>query len=371
MMISFGQRLKMIRKGLQITQAELAEKLMVSVQSISKWECDNAMPDISQIVPLSAILGVTTDCLLGVGGDEKADREKLCKEIEKINKGIDKVYWRHDNAYYECYELYKEYIKKYPLDFEIKLLCADSLIRCLYYGSESREEKDKFYQEAINILKSVINCDRDTTRRIDAQQTLVILYLYHDDFANAEEIARDLPQKGSIRTSMEIEIFSKKNDLTKCVELSEHACQEAVHHYLWALAVRAKRISLLGAARKQEAIAAWKTLVDGAKSNYKLFRDIKINTKWLYSALNNLSNDYIAISEVEKALEVIEELTDTLICDYKMCKEKGENVVAEEIKNNFRFYLHSCYNLQYPTDDNVISNDHRFKKCEMMLDSIL
>ena len=87
-MLRFGQRLKTIRKDAQLTQAELAEKLMVSVQAISKWECDNAMPDISQIVPLAAILGVTTDCLLGVGGDEKADREALYVEAEKINKGI-------------------------------------------------------------------------------------------------------------------------------------------------------------------------------------------------------------------------------------------------------------------------------------------
>lgn len=41
-MSSFGQRLKAIRKGMQLTQADLAEKLMVSVQSISKWECDSA-----------------------------------------------------------------------------------------------------------------------------------------------------------------------------------------------------------------------------------------------------------------------------------------------------------------------------------------
>ena len=98
-MLSFGQRLKAIRKGVQLTQAELAEKLMVSVQSISKWECDNAMPDISQIVPLSAVLGVTTDCLLGVGGDEKADRENLYKQVEKINMGIDEIINKKDRKY--------------------------------------------------------------------------------------------------------------------------------------------------------------------------------------------------------------------------------------------------------------------------------
>lgn len=369
-MLSFGQRLKAIRKDAQLTQAELAEKLLVSVQAISKWECDNTMPDISQIVPLSAILGVTTDCLLGVGGDERADREKLYEEVKKINKGIENVYDRSDNAYYECYTLYKEHIKKYPLDYEIKFLCADSLTRLIYYGSESQEEKDKLCNEAINLLKSVISYDRDTTRLIDAKQTLIILYLYHNEFTKAEEIAEGLPHRGSIRTLMEIEIYSKKNDHDKCLELSNQICEEAVHHYLKALAVKARRISLLGNARKQEAIAAWHDLLDGAKYNYKLFNDINIKTKWLYSALNNLANDYIAISELDKAFEVIEELTDTLILDYRECKENGHEAVAAEIKNNFKFYLHSAYNWCFPTDNNIISNHPRFKKCEQMLENI-
>lgn len=367
-MLSFGQRLRVIRKGAQLTQAELAEKLMVSVQAISKWECDNTMPDISQIVPLSAIFGVTTGCLLGVGGDEKADREELYEKVKKINNGIEKVYSRKDNAYYECYELYKEHMKKYPLDYEIKLLCADSLTRFIYYGAGTAEEKDNLYNEAINLLKSLINYDRDTTRVIDAKQTLIILYLYHNDFTNAEEIAEGLPQRGSIRASMEIEIYSKKNDHDKCLEISNRVCNEAVHHYLWALAVKARRISLLGNVRKREAISAWYDLLNGAKFNYKMFHDI--NIKWLYSGLNNLANDYIAISEIDKAFEVIEELTNALIFDYKACRERGDNVVAAEIKSNFRFYLRSCYNWCFGTEDNVISNDPRFKKFELMLDSI-
>ncbi len=369
-MLSFGQRLKIIRKEAHLTQAELAEKLMVSVQSISKWECDNAMPDISQIVPLSAILGVTTDCLLGVGGDEKSDRIQLYEQVKAINKGIDKVYSRKDNANRECYELYREHVKKYPFDYEIKLLCADSLIRIIYYGSESNEEKDKLYNEAVSLLKSVINYDRDTSRLIDAKQTLIILYLFHSDFANAEEIADGLPRTRSIRATMEIEIYSKKNDHDKCLEISNQICDEAVHHYLRALAIKARRISLIGNLRKLEAISAWGRLLDAIKFNDKLFDDITIHTKWLYSALNNLANDYIAITEIDKAFEVIEELTNTLIIDYKACKEKGKKAVAEEIRSNFKFYLHSCYNWCFSTEDNAISNDPRFKKCELMLEHI-
>jgi len=170
---------------------------------------------------------------------------------------------------------------------------------------------------------------------------------------------------------MEIEISSKKNDHETCIALSESACIEAVHHYLWALAIRAKRLSLRGDVWKREAIAAWKTLIDAAINNYKLFPDIKIKTKWVYSALNHLSNEYIAISEIDNALAVIEELTNTLICDYGEWKEKGEAAAAEEIRGNFRFYLHSCYNLCYRSNDNVIAKDLRFQTCETLLDRIV
>lgn len=369
-MLSFGQRLKILRKGAQLTQAELAERLMVSVQSVSKWECDTTMPDVSQIMPLAAVLGVTADCLLGGGGDEKADRAILLEEIAKISGGIDPVYRREDRAYEMCCRLYREHIRKYPLDFEIKLRCADSLVRCIYYGTEPAEEKDRLYEEAIAILKSVIHCDRDTTRQIDAMQTLVILYLYKNEFAAAEEIARGLPEKGSLRAAMEIEIYSKKNDHQKCLALSEQVCCEAVHHYLWALAVRAKRISLLGDERKQDAIAAWHTLADAAKRNYQLFCDIKINTKWLYSALNHLANDYIAVDARDGAFEVIEELANTLVCDWRTCRESGDDVTAAEIKGNFRFYLHSCYNLCDQSIGSAISGDPRFQACERLLESI-
>lgn len=365
-MLSFGQRLKIIRKEAQLTQSELAEKLLVTVQSISKWECDNAMPDISQIVPLSSILGVSTDCLLGVGYNEKEDREKLYEDVKKINKGIEKVYSRKDNAYFDSYELYKEHIKKYPLDYEVKLLCADSITRIIYYCSGTKEEKDKLYNEAVIILKSIIRYDRDTTRLIDAKRTLIILYLYNEDFRNAEEVASGLPEIGSIRASMEIEIYSKKNDHNKCIEISNRVCNEAVHHYLWALAIRARRMSICDKAPKTDTISAWYDLITSAKNNYKMFDDISVNTKWLYSAFNNLSNDYIEISELDKAFEVIRELTDTLILDYKMCKRKGDDITANEIKNNFGFYLHSCFN----ADDSVILNDIRFKECETMLNNI-
>ena len=46
------------------SQEELAEKMDVSRQSISKWESAQSVPDMGRIVLLSQIFGVTTDYLL-------------------------------------------------------------------------------------------------------------------------------------------------------------------------------------------------------------------------------------------------------------------------------------------------------------------
>ena len=61
---SIGNRITKYRKDLGITQEELAYKLGLSSQAISKWECDASCPDISLLPQLCKELGITTDELL-------------------------------------------------------------------------------------------------------------------------------------------------------------------------------------------------------------------------------------------------------------------------------------------------------------------
>ena len=62
---TFGQRLTRLRKAKGFTQEEIADKIGISPQAVSKWENDVSSPDISIIVSLSDILEVSTDELLG------------------------------------------------------------------------------------------------------------------------------------------------------------------------------------------------------------------------------------------------------------------------------------------------------------------
>ena len=46
------------------SQEELAEKLSVSRQAVSKWESAQSIPDLQRVIQLSEIFGVSTDYLL-------------------------------------------------------------------------------------------------------------------------------------------------------------------------------------------------------------------------------------------------------------------------------------------------------------------
>ena len=63
-----GKKIKTLRLSRNLTQEELSELLFVTPQAISKWERGLGYPDISQIVPIAKIFGVSTDDLLGADG---------------------------------------------------------------------------------------------------------------------------------------------------------------------------------------------------------------------------------------------------------------------------------------------------------------
>lgn len=61
---TLGQRIAALRKQRGLTQEEVAGRLGVSAQAVSKWENDQTCPDISLLPALADLLGVTTDTLL-------------------------------------------------------------------------------------------------------------------------------------------------------------------------------------------------------------------------------------------------------------------------------------------------------------------
>ena len=79
--MNFSEKLLTLRKAKDLTQEQLAEKLDVSRQSVSKWESGQATPELEKIVEISAIFDVTTDYLL-----KSSEIDDLSVKTEMLEK---------------------------------------------------------------------------------------------------------------------------------------------------------------------------------------------------------------------------------------------------------------------------------------------
>lgn len=90
--MTLGEKIQQLRKASGISQDQLAEQLDVSRQSISKWELNDAIPDVSRIVMISELFSVSTDELLKESNNtesniaDNSDKNALTlEEITKLN----------------------------------------------------------------------------------------------------------------------------------------------------------------------------------------------------------------------------------------------------------------------------------------------
>ena len=84
--LKVGQYIQHRRKSAGMTQRELAEKLNVSFQAVSKWENGDALPDIGLLLDLCDALNTTADKLLN--GGSFAGRERRLMRLEEVVTGF-------------------------------------------------------------------------------------------------------------------------------------------------------------------------------------------------------------------------------------------------------------------------------------------
>ena len=109
--MSLGNSLYNSRKKKGLSQEEVAEKLGVSRQTISKWETEETVPDIYQAKKLAKIYGLSLDELIDADLDQK--------EIEEVIKNTDekketKINWT--NAWSKKYPVLATYQQEVDID---------------------------------------------------------------------------------------------------------------------------------------------------------------------------------------------------------------------------------------------------------------
>ena len=102
----FGKRIETLRKNKGLTQEELATRLGITSQAVSKWENDASYPDITLLPAICTILGTTLDELFGkVKENESEDEENAAAKFPPTYNGLKFVLAFKDIACYSDKEV--------------------------------------------------------------------------------------------------------------------------------------------------------------------------------------------------------------------------------------------------------------------------
>lgn len=191
MTMTMGQIIKNLRKGRGFTQEELAERLGVTYQAISKWENDSGMPDISQIVPLATIFEVSTDFLFGIDHtSENEDALKIVSTADSI-----KEYGKLD-TYLKAYDVLMEGLKKHPNNYIITFNCMNLGVSLSMPDNGWMYAKDRaevIIPETIRQANFIITNSKNISDILWARQNLVFLYSANKKYDLATSEARNFP----------------------------------------------------------------------------------------------------------------------------------------------------------------------------------
>lgn len=144
--MNIGNKIKQLRLKSGLTQEQLASRLGISAQSISKWETAVTMPDISLLPLLSSELGVTIDEIFDLTTDQK---------LKRIERRLDIEEEFSDGAFRE----YESFLKN-QLDESADRRKILSLLAHLYHHRMEADSKrvSRYAREAIRIAPEIKDC---------------------------------------------------------------------------------------------------------------------------------------------------------------------------------------------------------------------
>ncbi len=214
MNLEFGKNLKKLRRENDLTQDELAQKLCLSTQAISRYETGAAYPDIEMLPVIAGFFGTTIDKLLGVSRDSIEKRKDwYYYELRKITDRKKRL------------ELLRREHAEFPDDWDI----VNAMMYEMIYIPECLDEMRKTISEAMNKCTDML-----------WRENMIFFYLRAEP---DEKIAYEFIEKWSSRYNMmKIELlenfYSSRNESEKLKRVKQAILQKELNNSLFRLTGR-------------------------------------------------------------------------------------------------------------------------------------
>lgn len=158
--MNIGEIIKNNRTKKAMSQAELAEVLHISAQSVSKWENGSSMPDINQLPSIASFFGITIDDLF-------AYPDNL--EYERIENAIENGYPLSNEQFMHSENFLLEEIKRNPSNHKAVSMIGDLYLfescrladKAAHYAKNALELKPDNKFDLTTLNNAMGGCKRD------------------------------------------------------------------------------------------------------------------------------------------------------------------------------------------------------------------
>ncbi len=282
MTIILNEKLRELRREHDMTQSELAEKLGVTVQAVSKWERAETFPDITLLPMIATIFDVTIDALMGM--EETRVRSKLDAYYEEskgyLNRGeIDK-----DIA------LWEKAHEEFPSDLDVTI----NLMHALFMEADN-ELRDR--RRIIALGESIWDHPKLGNRRDSVAQTLTFAYDQIGDKENAKKYAATMGSMWTCSDEMLVSVLD-----------GEEACQKAQQNIVDHLELIRMNLGAMCHSvdyPPESRIRVWKSCIRIFEAVFE-DGDFGFSASRMASMYRELGASYARLFDAEQALDALE-----------------------------------------------------------------
>ena len=172
--MTFGQIIKKLRRKADYTQEVLADLLAISPQAVSRWECDQAMPDISLLPRIANLFGVSADYLLGI------DFESRERRITELREHANRI--QADGNRAEAIRILRAGLLSYPNALPLMTALSDALFM------------EGQFDESLSLAEWVMDHATDMDLHVQAVFTACCVLDRRGQHDRAVELAKTVPE---------------------------------------------------------------------------------------------------------------------------------------------------------------------------------
>jgi len=215
----FNENFKKYRKLAGMTQEEVANFLFVTPQAVSKWETGYGTPDISLLVPISEIFGISTDELLG--------------NTAKVNEHLGEA----DGSYEERYKRHQALLKHNPTNADIlsKLLSITAEWLAAEHKKMTEEQSEHLISSAEDYSERLRSKSDRTDMWTDSHGQLADVYMASGNFVAAKKETEYLPSARYTKNRISANLAHVEKEYEKSRALYRESATESIIYLLWDL----------------------------------------------------------------------------------------------------------------------------------------